>query len=138
MLGPVLMTVGPWRPVSLHAYTARVSDLHAAIDVAEDLSIKSNITFEINGTNGDNLQATYNLITSEGATILKGPIVIENGKAQAAFETSSESIQLWYPVGYGKQTLYSLQVSLCDEASNCRLYYSLLADVPFHIARKCR
>ncbi|PAV20886.1 glycoside hydrolase family 2 [Pyrrhoderma noxium] len=116
--GPVLMTVGPWRPVSLHAYTARVSDLHAVIDVAEDLSIKSNITFEINGTNGDNLQATYNLTTSEGATILKGPIVIENGKAQATFETSSESIELWYPVGYGKQTLYSLQVSLCDEQGN--------------------
>ena len=118
MLGPVLMTVGPWRPVSLHAYTARVSDLHAAIDVIEDLSIKSNITFEINGTNGDNLQATYNLITSEGTTILKGPIAIENGKAQAAFETSSESIELWYPVGYGRQTLYSLQVDLHDEVGN--------------------
>ena len=36
--GPTLITAGPWRPVYLQAYTARVEDIYCPSEVSADLS----------------------------------------------------------------------------------------------------
>ena len=45
------MTVGPWRPISLHVYAERIRDMHVATTVNDALDIDVDAT-----TNHDGLQ----------------------------------------------------------------------------------
>ncbi|KAI5124966.1 hypothetical protein M0805_007392 [Coniferiporia weirii] len=115
--GPVLMTVGPWRPITLHTYSSRIGDVRAIIDVKEDFSVRADVSFEVEGnTNG--LKASYTLLAEGEKTIRGDSVILNNGKGKTSFEGKPGDFDLWYPVGYGKQPLYNLQVSIFDEQGN--------------------
>lgn len=115
--GPVLMTVGPWRPISIHAYESRLADLRAIVDVKEDLSVQTNISFQVEGS-VSGLKAEYSLLSQDGKEVLGDSAALSEGKGESAFAAKPGALDLWYPVGYGKQALYTLQVSLYDEQGN--------------------
>ncbi|KAH7105396.1 glycoside hydrolase family 2 protein [Auriculariales sp. MPI-PUGE-AT-0066] len=108
--GPVLMTVGPWRPIHLHAYTARLSDVRVRAPVDE--SLKAQIHVTVTATSG----------VSKAEVVIKGPdgVALEttdlsldkDGVATLSFTPDQSAVQLWYPVGYGKQPLYTCEVKL--------------------------
>lgn len=51
--GPVLMTAGPWRPVHLEVYHARISDVRVDYAVANDLSaVNGTISAQVKGSAG--------------------------------------------------------------------------------------
>lgn len=108
------MTVGPWRPISLHAYTSHVKDLRAVIDVKEDLSIRVDVSFEINGPS-TGLKASYALLSADKKPLFSDAVSLASGNGHAFFEAKSGVYDLWYPIGYGKQSLYVLQAKLTDE-----------------------
>ncbi|EJD48522.1 glycoside hydrolase family 2 protein [Auricularia subglabra TFB-10046 SS5] len=112
--GPTLMTVGPWKPIYLHAYSARFTDVHVKVDVSEDLSAKVAVT------------AAASTGASNVLFIIKDPIgaVVHTATesldgentASSSFVPDPKTLQLWYPVGYGKQSIYSSEITLLDAA----------------------
>ncbi|KKZ65862.1 beta-mannosidase [[Emmonsia] crescens] len=105
--GPTLMTCGPWRPVNLEIYNARISDLHFRQNV--DKSLKQAelvVTAEVEGNAGN---VTFHISLS-GEEKGSETVDIKDGIATVTFHVQDP--QLWYPSTYGKQPLYTLSATL--------------------------
>lgn len=54
--------------------------------------------------------------SSESSTITsQGDINFNNSAARIAFHFEKGEVKLWYPVGYGEQPLYEVQVRIYDD-----------------------
>ncbi|CAE7190017.1 unnamed protein product [Rhizoctonia solani] len=114
--GPVLRTIGPWRPITLEAYSVRLSDVRVRQDVKEDLSAKLSVDLEVSEKSSD-LSASVVLKSSTGTVIKKSPdLTVKGGQGVAEFEFAKGELDLWYPVGYGKQALYTVDVQVADKS----------------------
>ncbi|OBZ77132.1 Beta-mannosidase B [Grifola frondosa] len=113
--GPVLMTVGPWKPISLQTYRTRITDLDVRPQVNEDLTALLDVDFILS-----------NKASSVASVLVKGPQgntlvgqssirIGADGHAKAHFRFSPAVYELWYPVGYGGQPIYSVEVEVADE-----------------------
>ncbi|KAH7916082.1 glycoside hydrolase family 2 protein [Hygrophoropsis aurantiaca] len=111
--GPVLMTVGPWKPIFLHTYQTRLTDIDIRSNVSEALDVK--LTVDISLSEKTSGSASVVLKNAQGATIVKeSNIKTTSGSARAEFKFNSGELDLWYPVGYGKQPLYTVDVQIAD------------------------
>jgi beta-mannosidase len=109
------LTVGPWRPVSLHSYYTRISDLYISAQVDESLEtdLTVRITHSPSGTSGF---AEILLKDPAGQVVTSQTnIPVNSGFARAAFQFKKGDIQLWYPVGYGEQALYDVEVKVMND-----------------------
>ncbi|CAA7259722.1 unnamed protein product [Cyclocybe aegerita] len=111
--GPILMTIGPWKPIKLETYKTRITDLDIRSLVSEtlDVNLTANIAFsdEYPGF------ASFTLKKPDGSVeIASEKIPISSGTAKAPFQWKAGELQLWYPVGYGAQPLYTVEVVLFD------------------------
>ncbi|KAL4863254.1 hypothetical protein BDV12DRAFT_206682 [Aspergillus spectabilis] len=116
--GPILMTAGPWRPVILERYMARVDDVWAQYQLSPDLKRCSgylNAKLGAGVREGDTvtLSLTHNGVDVVNQSCPVGP----EGLVKTAFHLESPS--LWYPHGYGSQSRYELSAELFR--SNTRL-----------------
>ena len=107
--------MGPWRPVSLHTYHTRISDLQISAQVDERLEADLIVRIalfpqEISGAAEVLLKdLSGSVVTSESGIEIKG------GAAQAVYHFAKGDVKLWYPVGYGEQPLYDVQVNVFDD-----------------------
>ncbi|KAF7715939.1 Beta-mannosidase [Penicillium ucsense] len=109
--GPVLMTAGIWRPVALEAYTARVIDLWPQTQLASDhrsAEFTAVAKFE-NASSGD-FTAKFSL-SLDGTEVAAEEVPVSS-KNEARMTVTVDSPKLWWPHGYGEQTLYTISVSL--------------------------
>ncbi|KAH7345103.1 beta-mannosidase [Rhizoctonia solani] len=114
--GPVLRTIGPWRPITLETYSVRLSDVRVRQDVKEDLSAKLSIDLEVSDKSSD-LSASVVLKSVTGAVTKKSAdLTIKKGQSVVEFELAKGEVDLWYPVGYGKQALYTVEVQVADKS----------------------
>ncbi|RPA72159.1 glycoside hydrolase [Ascobolus immersus RN42] len=105
--GPTLLTTGPWKPVYLETYEARISDIRYDIDVPESLKdVKIVATAEVEGS-AQNVKFEVSL---DGNVVETAEVNVKNGVAKAEIEVKNP--QLWYPVRYGKQPLYTVKAVL--------------------------
>ncbi|CCM04064.1 uncharacterized protein FIBRA_06223 [Fibroporia radiculosa] len=112
--GPVLMTVGPWKPIVLEAYQARITDIDIRANVSEDLSANLDVNFVLSRDNHS--IASVNLKGPDGALVTgQNSIKISDSEAKARFKLSAGTYELWYPVGYGKQPQYTVEIEVADE-----------------------
>ncbi|KAJ3922775.1 glycoside hydrolase family 2 protein [Lentinula edodes] len=112
--GPILMTVGPWKPVYLELYKNRISDLDIRNDVSKDLNVK--MTVEMSFAKNTPGQASLALKAPDGTIVASDRNIRPNkGQTRATFSFSQGELQLWYPVGYGTQPIYSVEADLFDE-----------------------
>lgn len=115
--GPVLMTAGIWRPVYLEVYTARVVDLWPRSHLVSDQQTAEVIaTAKVDTVVGGVHTARFTL-TLRGSQIAQQDVPVSNdGQSQVAFQVNCP--ELWWPHGYGAQTLYGVSVTLLhgDEA----------------------
>ncbi|OAA47912.1 beta-mannosidase [Metarhizium rileyi] len=110
--GPVLMTCGPWRPIHLELYESRVVDLHAEIDIGEALkSAKVVARAVIEGTAS---HVRFN-ISLENKRVASETVIVKDGEAVASFMVQNP--ELWYPIRYGKQPLYTINATLLDHST---------------------
>lgn len=113
--GPVLMTIGPWKPIKLHTYDVYLADVDIRILVSESLDAKVSVDMllseKISGS------ASIILKDPQGDDVTEKKIEIEFGNGRAEFEFSSGELQLWYPVRYGSQPLYSVAIVVSDAVS---------------------
>jgi beta-mannosidase len=109
--GPVIMTAGIWREVRFEIYSARVEDLWSQTCLTpshETASITA--TAKIDASDAEGCVARFYL-TLRGHEIACQDVPVCAGQtARATFEVNNP--QLWWPHGYGSQTLYELSVPL--------------------------
>ena len=107
--GPVLLSAGPWKPVYIEQYVARVDDLWAKCEVSEDLrTCSGTIEATVAGTLQDGDKVVFTL--SNEHTMVNVASVDKAGPASVPF--SIDNPKLWYPKGYGEQARYTLQASI--------------------------
>ncbi|KAI0005036.1 glycoside hydrolase family 2 protein [Russula compacta] len=115
--GPTLLTVGPWRPVSLQTYHTRISNLHIStqVDVSLEVDLVASIALSPSGTSG----TAEILLRDPGNFLVSGQsnVKINGGAVRAVFHYKKGEVKLWYPVGYGEQPLYEVQVKVFDDKS---------------------
>ncbi|KAI0650246.1 glycoside hydrolase family 2 protein [Trametes meyenii] len=112
--GPVLMTAGPWKPIRLETYTVRIADIDIRPRVNEQLGAAVDVSFELS-KNASSI-ATVQIKDSEGKVIIgQSNLTINSERAEAHFKLSAGVLELWYPVGYGKQPIYSVDIRITDK-----------------------
>jgi beta-mannosidase len=126
------MTVGPWKPIKLEAYSTRIADVDVRVDVSQDLDaqLDAQIAFSgaVTGT------AVVELKNPAGEVVHSEPLAVRDANVAHYKQTfASNELQLWYPVGYGKQPLYSLHVTLLNEVG-----WDALSLGDHWLTRRCR
>ncbi|UNI14109.1 Beta-mannosidase [Purpureocillium takamizusanense] len=120
--GPILMTAGPWKPVWIERYVARVDDVWAENEVAEDLSsCAGTIHVTLGGAveRGDRVVVSLSHQEEEDDDKAAAVVVLEEtvdavtddkGRVSVPFLLSNP--RLWYPLNYGAQARYRLRATL--------------------------
>ena len=119
--GPELLTVGPYRPISLVKYTARILDFNPRAVISESLLPSLSISLAVRGAVKSVSNVNIALRTLSG--IVKEQTINASHlfpQADASVELISWSfekgeVQLWWPTGYGTQQLYEVEVTLLGE-----------------------
>ncbi|KAI4870239.1 glycoside hydrolase family 2 protein [Hypoxylon rubiginosum] len=111
--GPALLTCGPWRPINLEVYQSRISDFWFDIDV--DKSLKAATVTTYASTEGkasiEGSASNVRFDISLNGTAIAGQVA---GAGLSAALAIAEP-ELWYPVRYGKQTLYTVTATLEED-----------------------
>lgn len=113
--GPALMTTGPWKPIKLHIYDVYLADVDIRIIVSEALDVKLSVVLLLS----DKLfgSASIALKDPSGDVVTEKRIEVDSVDARAEFVFVCGELQLWYPVQYGKQPIYSVILAVSDSVS---------------------
>ncbi|KAH8830756.1 glycoside hydrolase family 2 protein [Flagelloscypha sp. PMI_526] len=114
--GPILMTTGPWKPIKLNFYSNGIDEVHPESEVSEALAVKISVAVK---TLADTEELTANVTITDPEGEVKASSVnlpVNAGKVEAVFDWEAGKIDLWWPVGYGNQPLYTLDVELNDSS----------------------
>lgn len=110
------MTVGPWKSVNLEVYQNRIADLDIRSEISESLDVKLTAEFVLSSKAAG--FASFVLRSPNGTVEASAnKIPTDSGHAKVSFSWEAGKLQLWYPVGYGAQPLYTIEVELSDQAS---------------------
>lgn len=115
--GPTLLTAGPWQPVRLEAWSARIADLNCSPEVSSDLasaSLPVHIALETSAANTASGLELYLVLSSPiGETLAEARLPAARTELYHTFLLPDP--QLWWPSGYGEQPLYQLAATLVQE-----------------------
>lgn len=116
--GPILMTIGPWKPVTFHTYNVYLMDVDIRSDVSEALEVGVTVDLTLSEKISGGL-ASVVLKSAQNSVILsESNIKVGSGSARAEFRFSPGVLELWYPIGFGKQPLYTVEVTISDWEGN--------------------
>lgn len=115
-LGPLLMTVGPWKPVRLEIYKSRILDIDIRTQVSEALDVKLSAGITVSSNSSAFLSFVLKNPDGSMEKAVKH-VAVESGRANIAWEWSPGQLRLWYPVKYGEQPLYTAEIELVDTVS---------------------
>lgn len=111
------MTVGPWRPILFHTYEIRIAEVWANAIVSEKLEPRLDLSFDLAGDEFTGSVQVF-LRRPKGVNVKQiQDIKVARGKGSATFTLGNGEIELWYPVRYGKQPLYEIEVVAIDDVS---------------------
>ncbi|GAD96332.1 beta-mannosidase [Paecilomyces variotii No. 5] len=109
--GPLLMTAGIWKVVRLEVYSVRVDDIRAEVQLSKDHQQAAvTILAQVSSNTPAAYQSVFTLRSMDDEIERKFAPIDTNGKAKAHINISNP--QLWWPNGYGHQTLYEVSVSV--------------------------
>jgi beta-mannosidase len=111
--GPRFVTSGIWRPARLEAWdAARISNLHIAqLDVTANVA---HLSAQVEVTAAEDATAKVTLdYTHAGKKVeLSRSVELHPGLNHVDLPVEIASPQLWFPAGYGAQTLYQFNAQL--------------------------
>ncbi|MGC9038193.1 MAG: beta-mannosidase [Roseiflexus sp.] len=123
--GPTLLTAGPWRPVRLEFFTARIADVSCPVEVDPDLH-HATVAVQVEIEAGQHavrntgemtrffagLTVQVELIDPDGAPVATAALPVEGGSSATRLHVPAP--RLWWPNGYGDHPLYRLVTTLHD------------------------
>lgn len=111
------MTVGPYRPIHLHTFKTRIADVYANAQVspAPELSCTLQVLPTFHGRIEDVSKVEVTLRDSSGGSTIRAETFNHGSKFEWKFDP--DEVKLWWPVGYGQQTLYGLEIAALDKVS---------------------
>ncbi|KIW18524.1 hypothetical protein PV08_02812 [Exophiala spinifera] len=114
--GPILMCAGIWRPARLEMYHARVSDLRLDVGVSDDYhfaTIDATAEIESNSRTVPQLHAQFHVMLDGKLVSATNCVADKDGKASIKLPILRP--ELWMPNGYGKQSLYTVSVTIASD-----------------------
>lgn len=110
------MTVGPWKPITLETYESRIVEMDIRSQLSEALDVKLTAVCTFSETTSSH--TSFVLRRPDGSIeVSANKIPVSGRQVSVDFEWQAGELQLWYPVGYGSQPLYTVEVELADEVS---------------------
>ncbi|KAI1328935.1 beta-mannosidase [Xylariaceae sp. FL0255] len=109
--GPVLLSCGPWRPINLEIYESRISDLWCDIDV--DKSLKSATVVVHAPVEGKASKLRLDISVRGESSVARQEI---DAGSTATFQITNP--QLWYPIRYGPQPLYTVKATIVQDGKD--------------------
>jgi beta-mannosidase len=128
------MTAGPWRPIRLETYTYRIEDvridsdligpeyktatLKASVELAsstkstDGLEYKASVELASSTKSTDGLEYKAVLKTLEGKKVKEATFGLEES---IDWTFAKGEVEAWFPIHYGKQPLYTLEIILRDK-----------------------
>ncbi|KAI4721452.1 putative beta-mannosidase [Aureobasidium sp. EXF-10727] len=113
--GPVLMTCGPWRAVRLETSHARISDMRVDYDLNESLD---DVVVNISVATERSSEADVKIAIRSGKDVIFEKTVSVDSKGIAKADFHIAHPKLWYPHGYGEQSLYTCEALLVLNGHN--------------------
>ena len=114
--GPILMTAGPWRPIRLETYTYRIDDIRIDSDLVgpdyKTATLKAKVELAESTASADGFKYKAVLRTSEGSKVKEGTFGL---RENLDWKFEKGEVDSWWPIHYGKQPLYQLEITLCDK-----------------------
>ena len=104
------MTCGPWRPIRLETYTAKIEDVWHYSKLSASLDTAQGTLFARVDGPARHVQFTLKLANH---VILDTPVAV-NKDSVATLEFTLKGPELWNPRGYGEQTLYEISAVPLD------------------------
>jgi beta-mannosidase len=121
------MTVGPYRPITLHTYTARIADAHARAHVDHALRPALGLDLLLRGAVAAAVASVRVVLRdAKGGTVREEEVDVRARVAAGQLANADEdvevqnvlqwdlagAVELWWPVGSGAQPLYDVQITL--------------------------
>jgi beta-mannosidase len=104
------MTVGPWRPIALHTYSTRLSDVF----IRSSLDTEGAGTLSVDIELSEKIPSATAKVEVLSSAVAPAEISIKDGKARIDFTIKKGDVELWFPVGYGSQKLYEIKVEVTE------------------------
>ncbi len=117
--GPRYVTAGIWRPVKLIAFDeARIEGVQVnQISVNADqanLVVHADVRASQSLTSSRHIELAADVYAPDGSLIVKAKQTVHNIANKPSILLEIPNPQLWYPNGYGKQHLYTIQLRLLE------------------------
>lgn len=111
-----MLTAGPYLPIYLETYSARLDNLHIWSDLAIDHS-SADVSVDVQVV-GEGAETIAVKVLAKDGTEVESTTVSLNGSKKSLVKVSLSSPRLWWPNGQGEAYLYTINVSLLNSASN--------------------
>lgn len=109
--GPVVLTAGPWKPLRLHGWHARIDELDARVHVdAAQGTARVEVVTQLAGR-AAGVHVHHALSDPEGRLVAEASVPSGD---HLPVTLQVPAPRLWWPAGHGAQPLYTLQVQLRD------------------------
>jgi beta-mannosidase len=110
------MTAGPWRPIRLETYTYRIEDVRIDSDLIgpeyKTATLKASVELASSTKSTDGLEYKAVLKTLEGKKVKEATFGLEES---IDWTFAKGEVEAWFPIHYGKQPLYTLEIILRDK-----------------------
>lgn len=118
--GPILNDAGIWKQARLEIYESRIADAWTELDIAKDYqSVLIHAFADIEIASVQGLTTKFSVFLEDKELSSAITVVSKDGKASADLRLYNPS--LWFPAGYGSQTLYTVKIHLFSESENLEL-----------------
>ncbi|KAK5102191.1 hypothetical protein LTR70_004493 [Exophiala xenobiotica] len=115
--GPFLMCAGIWRPLTIQVYTARIADVRIDQVLTKDYrNASANVAVELEGQIHVALDVEVS-VSLNGKQVAKSWGIARHNNTRTC-NLQLQDIELWMPNGYGRQTLYDVEVKLVSEGGH--------------------
>lgn len=111
-----MITSGPYMPIYLETYLARIKDVYVTTDLKEDHS-EATIAISVT-TAGENARAAKVDILDSSLQVVGSTNISLDGSGSCHTSTVLSDPKLWWPNGQGAQHLYTVSVSLLNATGN--------------------
>lgn len=121
------MTCGPYRPITLTTYDLRIQTMIALGDTADNLSLKVKLSFDGYISPGRRYAMTVTMKDKDERVVRRERNTIQDLATLNILwpDLGSRGAELWWPVGYGAQNLYTVEAEITLEACDHFFFFSL-------------